>query len=179
MRQDLPTYDAQLLLFALAFRFSCVIQRVPSPIACGPRISAQGFTGLYLLRYSATLLEIYNSIPDSEVTRLPAYLHCQVVVSVSVLQRAFSHMRTQGGDWFKDQEHSVHETVRRIRDDMGGVAAEMLAMTDEHHVPGQPTQELDFEALFGGLPDGWLQAFSIGGDWTAGGGVSGGLGVMM
>jgi hypothetical protein len=166
-RAGLLTQDAQSLLFALAFRLSCVVQRIPSPIALDSRLNGQSFTGINLLRYSITLLETYNAISSHDLARLPAYHHFQVVVSISVQLRAFSYMRKTGGDWFKDQEHTVDSAVRRVREDVGGSAARMLEMTDEQYTMGQPAQDMDFETLFGGLPDGWLDAFSINNDWTS------------
>lgn len=163
----LQDMDAQCLLFGLAFRLSCVVQRVPSPIALEPRSAGQTFTGINLLRYSVNLLQMYNAISEIDVVRLPSYLHFQVVVSVSVQLRAYAHMRRTGGDWFKDQEHIVDATVRRIREEVGGAAAQMLEMADEQYGQNGSAHDIDFEAIFGGLPDGWLQAFSLSNDWMA------------
>lgn len=136
MISELSTYDAQLLLFALAFRISCVIQRVPSPFALGTRIAEQTYAGVNLLRFIAILLDSYNAIPPREIIQLPAYFHFQVVGAISLQLRAFANMRMQGGDWFKEEERSTHAAVRRIHDEIGGSAAHDGRTT---HTSGGPT----------------------------------------
>jgi hypothetical protein len=149
------------LQFSLAFRMSCSVQRIPSPVALAPRIAGQTFTGTNLLRYSVGLLEIFNDLAENDLHTLPAYLHFQTVVSLSVQQRSISYMRKQGHDWHQTMVPSVDKAAERIRLQVGGLPARMLEMADERSSDDGIMPEIDFEALFGVLPEDWLRAFSL------------------
>jgi hypothetical protein len=140
---------------------SCSVQRIPSPVSLAPRIAGQTFTGVNLMRYSIGLLEIFNNIPESDVPALPAYLHFQTVVSISVQQRSISYMRKQGNDWHQPMVPIVDKATELIQTRVGGLPARMLEMADEQYCDDGSMPEIDFEALFGVLPDDWLRAFSL------------------
>jgi len=125
-----------------------------------------------MLRYSITLLEIFNDLAASDLHILPAYLHHQTVVSLSVQQRSISYMRKQGGDWYHGMVPTVDRASERIRTQVGGLPARMLEMTDERaferRMDDGSIPEIDFEALFGVLPEDWLRAFNLENGWEPG-----------
>lgn len=147
---------------------SCVVQRIPSPVALENRVANQTFTGVNLLRYSMSLLEIFNDLAECDLHILPAYLHNQTVVSLSVQQRSISYMRKQGGDWHETMIPTVDTAAKRIRTQIGGMPARMLEMADDQYLDDGTAPEIDFEALFGVLPDDWLRAFSLDNAWAPG-----------
>ena len=112
------------------------------------------------MRYSVVLLEIFNDLAEDDLQILPAYLHFQTVVSLSVQQRSISYMRKQGQDWTLTKVPTVDKAVERIRSQVGGLPARMLEMADERNSDDGIMPELDFEALFGVLPEDWLRAFN-------------------
>jgi len=112
------------------------------------------------MRYSVVLLEIFNDLAEDDLQILPAYLHFQTVVSLSVQQRSISYMRKQGQDWTLAKVPTVDKAAERIRSQVGGLPARMLEMADERNSDDGIMPELDFEALFGVLPEDWLRAFN-------------------
>lgn len=140
---------------------SCSVQRIPTPVALAPRIAGQTFTGVNLLRYSVVLLDIFNDLAENDLRILPAYLHFQTVVSLSVQQRSISFMRKQGHDWHQTMVPSVDKAAERLRSQVGGLPARMLEMADERNSDDGIMPEVDFEALFGVLPEDWMRAFSL------------------
>jgi len=112
------------------------------------------------MRYSVVLLEIFNDLAEDDLQILPAYLHFQTVVSLSVQQRSISYMRKQGQDWTLTKVPTVDKAAERIRSQVGGLPARMLEMADERNSDDGIMPELDFEALFGVLPEDWLRAFN-------------------
>ena len=161
-------YDAYALRFSPAFRMSCVVQRIPSPTAHESRIAGQTFTGINLMRYSFALLELFNGVIETDLGVLPVYLHLQTVVSLSVQQRSIAYMRKQGGDWHHDMVPVVDMAVGRIRDSIGGLPLRMYEMADEQYHNDRSIPDMDFEALFAALPEDWLGAFDLNGDWAPG-----------
>jgi hypothetical protein len=144
------------------------VQRIPSPVALDSRVSSQTFTGVNLLRYSISLIKTFNEFPETDLLIMPAYLHNQTVVSVSVQQRAISYMRKQGGDWYQTMVPTVDRATERMRTQVGGLPARMFELADEQYRNDGVMPEVDFEALFGVLPEDWLRAFSLDGDWGTG-----------
>jgi len=140
---------------------SCSVQRIPTPVALAPRLAGQTFTGVNLLRYSVVLLDIFNDLSENDLRILPAYLHFQTVVSISVQQRSISFMRKQGHDWHQTMVPSVDKAAERLRSQVGGLPARMLEMADERNSDDGIMPEVDFEALFGVLPEDWMRAFSL------------------
>jgi hypothetical protein len=161
-------YDGYTLRFSLAFRMSCVVQRVPIPIASDSRIAGQSFTGINLLRYSAAILEMFNGLSEADLKILPVYLHFQTVVSLSVQQRSLSYSRKQGSDWHHDMVPVVERAVERIKHCIGGLPQKMFEMTDEQYHNDRFIPEMDFEALFAALPEDWLSAFNVNAEWGPG-----------
>lgn len=161
-------YDAYALRFSVAFRLSCVVQRVPTPTALESRIGGQTFTGINLLRYSVALLELFNELLESDLGILPVYLHFQTVVSVSVQQRSISYMRKQGGVWHHDMVPIVEKAIGRITNSIGGLPQRMYEMADEQYHNDRFIPDMDFEALFAALPEDWLGAFNLNAEWGPG-----------
>jgi hypothetical protein len=147
---------------------SCAVQRIPSPVALENRVANQTFTGVNLLRYSVSLLEKFNDLDDGDLQILPAYLHYQTVISISVQQRSIAYMRKQGGDWHRGMVPTVETAVGRIRTQVGGLVSRMLEMAEEQYLDDGTVPDIDFEAMFGVLPEDWLQAFSLDNTWGTG-----------
>ena len=70
-------------------------------------------------------------------------------------------MRKQGHDWHQTMVPSVDKAAERIRLQVGGLPARMLEMADERSSDDGIMPEVDFEALFGALPEDWMRAFSL------------------
>lgn len=73
-------------------------------------------------------------------------------------------MKKQGQSWEVIPEGKVDLAMSRLRNVVGGLPAKMLDMTEDPLLDSR-IPDLDFNLLFGSLPDDWLQQFSLGHDW--------------
>jgi hypothetical protein len=128
------------------------------------RIPGQSFTGINLLRLGRLQLESFNTISDSDLAILPVYLHFQTVTSISVQQRAISHMRRVGADWHQELVPIVDVAVKRMKEQIKGLPGKMLEMVDEQRQDGT-LADIDIEALFGSLPADWMNHFDVHNNW--------------
>lgn len=70
-------------------------------------------------------------------------------------------MQKHGGDWHHTMVPIVDKAAQRVRSQVRGLPARMLEMADQQITDEALLPEIDFEAMFGVLPEDWLQAFGL------------------
>lgn len=158
-------HDAHSLRFSLAFRLCSLLPKIPTPFHAEWRISGLGFTGLNLLKYGRLLCELFNNIPESELPLMPFYFAIEVTIALIVQRRSVAFMRKQGQNWDVVKEPVVDRATSKLVNIVGGLPAHMFALTEDPDLDGR-APDLDFNMLFGTLPDDWLHQFNLGQDWT-------------
>lgn len=160
-------YDAQSLRFSLAFRLSSLMPKIPIPLHAEWRWSGLTFTGLNLIKYSQMLCEVFNRTPETEIPLMPHYLAIEITIALIILRRSVAYMRKLGQKWEPIHEEVVDVAKSKLVNIVGGLPAEMFALTNNPDLDDGRAPDLDFNIIFGTLPDDWLQQFNMGHDWTS------------
>ena len=158
-------YDAFSLRFSLAFRLSSLLPKIPIPLHAEWRWSGLAFTGVNLLKYSQMMCELFNNTPDTEIPLMPYYIAIEITIALMVQRRSVAYMRKQGQSWELIQEAVVDKATSKLVNIVGGLPAQMFALTEDPDLDRR-APDLDFNMLFGTLPDDWLHQFNLGQDWT-------------
>lgn len=157
-------YDAESLRFSFAFRISCVIQCIPSPVAPERRVGGLSHHGVNLLVHSMSMCELFNATPEARLTMLPTYILFELAVVLIVLRRSLALMKSRGDNWDVVNESVFGKAVARMTASIGSLPAKMLELTEDPHLDNQ-FSDVDVSALFGSLPTDWLNAFGLSADW--------------
>lgn len=126
------------------------------------------FTGINLLKYGLLLCELFNNTPETDIPHLPYYLTIEMTIALITERRSIAYMKKQGQSWdfFQEQDPVVNMAMSRLSNLVGGLPAHMFEITKDSDLD-DTTPDLNFNLVFGSLPDDWLQQFNAGHDWTS------------
>lgn len=113
------------------------------------------------------LCELFNNTPESDVPHLPYYLTIEMAIALIIERRSVAYMRKLGQSWdfFQGQDPVVDNAMARLSNVVGGLPAHMFAITKDPELDDD-APDINFNLIFGSLPDDWLQQFNTDQDWT-------------
>lgn len=112
------------------------------------------------------ICELFNHTPETELPLMPFYLAIEMAIALIVERRSVAYMRKQGQSWEFIQEPVVDMAISKLVNLIGGLPAHLFHITKDPDLD-ERAPDLDFNLLFGSLPDDWLQQFNSGQDWMS------------
>jgi hypothetical protein len=170
---DMLQYDSQCISFIHLVRLTCLVQRLPSPLNPQHRVVAITINGLNLMRQAAHMIEVFNQIPQQNLSTLPAYIMMIFAVAVMLARRSLTYIQKV---YPEASNLDIKEVNLSLAEDrmkrLGGLARKALHLVDEGSGGEAPATfqdpmfpangpatlpfDFDFSSFFdAGLPDGF------------------------